>query len=331
MPVGLAGKRLVLTLICAAVLASLAFGPLRRAVYENRLATGVDRAAKAHIEAAMARATAAFLLARTLNAVVSVVQESRLQLNPAGVGVSLALGEALDPVNDLVERFSWVMLLSLTALGTQRVLVEISPLLGLDVLLAASMIVLMAGIWLGKWSRFDLTKAGKVLLVAALFVRFAVPAVVQFNQRVYRFVLADRHDRNVQLVQEEIERLRPVIEDGAPEVPPGDLDGGKEAPGILGRARAAIDRTVDAGRELLDLKGEVALVKAAAGGLVDRLIALTVVFVLDTVVLPIGFLWALVALLRLVLGAGFARAPERWVAQRIRPAAENAGNSFSRL
>lgn len=37
------------------------------------------------------------------------------------------------------------------------------------------------------------------------------------------------------------------------------------------------------------------------------------------VVLPVGFLWALVALLRLVLGSGFARAPERWFEERIRP------------
>ena len=316
---GPAGKRIVLTFICAVVLASVSVGPLRRVVHENRFATGIDTAAEAHIEAAMARATAAFLLARSLNAVVSVIQESRLQLNPAGIGVSLALGEALDPVNDLVERFSWVMLLSLTALGVQRVLVEISPLLGLDLLLAASMILLMAGIWLGRWGRFDFVKAGKVLLVAALVVRLAVPAVVQFNHRVYRLVLADRHDRNVQLAREEIERLRPVIEDEPLDAPQGEPEGGRGVPGILGRARAAIDRTVDAGRELLDLEGKVALVKAAAGELVDRLVALIVVFVLDTVVLPVGFLWALVALLRLVLGSGFARAPERWFEERIRP------------
>lgn len=330
MPLGPAGKRIALTLICAAILASLAVGPLRRAVHENRLATGADRAAKAHIEAAMARATAAFLLARTLNAVVSVIQESRLQLNPAGVGVSLALGEALDPVNDLVERFSWVMLLSLTALGAQRVLVEVSPLLGLDVLLAAGLILLMAGIWLGRWVRFDFVRAGKVLLVAALVVRFAVPAVVQFNHRVYRTVLADRHDRNVRLVEEEIERLRPVAEEEALPGVAGDQEDGQGEAGILGRAKAALERTVDAGRELVDLKARLALVKAAAGDLVERLVALIVVFVLDTVVLPIGFLWALLALLRLVLGAGFARAPEGWVARKLRPAAENADDSFSR-
>jgi hypothetical protein len=325
MRVGHAGhfdKRLLWTLVCALVLASVTVGPLRRAFYENRLAAGVDGAAKAHIEAGMARATAAYVMARTLNAVVSVIQESRLQLNPAGVGVSLALGEALDPVNDLVERFSWVMLLSLTALGTQRVLVEISPLLGLDVLLPASMILLMAGIWLGRWVRFDLLKAGQVLLVAALVVRFAVPAVVGFNHRIYRFVLADRHDRNVQLVQEEIERLRPVVEAGEAAAPTGDVRGNEDDPGILDRARAAIDRTMDTGREFLDLKGKVALVKAATGKIVDRLVALIVVFVLDTVILPIGFLWALVALLRLVLGAGFALRPERWFQEKIRPAAE---------
>ena len=41
---------------------------------------------------------------------------------PAGVGVTLSIGELLDPFNDMVERFSWVMLLTSVSLGIQKIL-----------------------------------------------------------------------------------------------------------------------------------------------------------------------------------------------------------------
>jgi len=85
-------------------------------------------------------------LARGFNAVVSVFQESEVQLEPAGVGVSLALGQALDPINDLVERFSWVMLASLTSLGIQKFLIEITPFLSIQILLLLALCALLAGL-----------------------------------------------------------------------------------------------------------------------------------------------------------------------------------------
>jgi hypothetical protein len=38
---------------------------------------------------------------RVINASVSIVKESSLQLEPAGVGISLAVGQALDPIDDM--------------------------------------------------------------------------------------------------------------------------------------------------------------------------------------------------------------------------------------
>ncbi|MBW2512539.1 MAG: hypothetical protein JRE01_11000, partial [Deltaproteobacteria bacterium] len=92
----------------------------RTPLFERHFFQTVDTRASAYIDQSLMNAGAAFLLARGFNAVVSVFQESELQLEPAGVGVSLALGQALDPINDLVERFSWVMLASLTSLGIQK-------------------------------------------------------------------------------------------------------------------------------------------------------------------------------------------------------------------
>ena len=68
----------------------------------------------------------AFAMARGLNGVISVAQGTSVAIQPAGVGVMLAPGELLDPVNDLVEQFSTVMLFASASLGLQRLLIGMS-------------------------------------------------------------------------------------------------------------------------------------------------------------------------------------------------------------
>ena len=82
----------------------------------------MDQRASADYEQLFQRAFVTFALARTINGVISVVQGTEIALQPAGVGVTLTPGEILDPVNDLVERFSWVMMGATISLGVQNVL-----------------------------------------------------------------------------------------------------------------------------------------------------------------------------------------------------------------
>jgi hypothetical protein len=65
------------------------------------------------------RALLAYVSARALNAVISVFKGSSVQAQPAGVGATIAIGEALDPLDDFIERFSWIMRISLTSLGIE--------------------------------------------------------------------------------------------------------------------------------------------------------------------------------------------------------------------
>lgn len=59
-----------------------------------------------------------FSVVRTLNGVISIVQSAEVGVGIAGVGI----GEIFDPVNDLIERFSGLLLVTLSALGIQQVL-----------------------------------------------------------------------------------------------------------------------------------------------------------------------------------------------------------------
>ena len=85
----------------------------------------VTRAAtEAQLESAAGRALAAFAVARALNAVISVVQETEVGFS-LGVNITAEPGQVLDPLNDLVERFSLVALTAAAVLGALRLATEL--------------------------------------------------------------------------------------------------------------------------------------------------------------------------------------------------------------
>src|SRR5660397_82253 len=89
-------------------------------VYWATFAT-INENANIRLDSSFKQALAVFATAKGLNAVISLVQGT--EVGPPGVTISI--GEILDPINDLVERFSWIMLASLTSLGIQKIMMNI--------------------------------------------------------------------------------------------------------------------------------------------------------------------------------------------------------------
>jgi len=86
----------------------------------------------AYFREAITKAGVAYATCRVLNASVSIVKDSSLQLEPAGVGISLAVGQALDPIDDMTERLSDVLVTAITSflyVGIFLIQVVILPLL----------------------------------------------------------------------------------------------------------------------------------------------------------------------------------------------------------
>lgn len=86
----------------------------------------LDTATDAFFSEAITKAGVAYATCRAINASVSIVKGSSLQLEPAGVGLSLAAGQALDPIDDMTERLSDVLVMAITSLGVQKLAYEIS-------------------------------------------------------------------------------------------------------------------------------------------------------------------------------------------------------------
>jgi hypothetical protein len=82
---------------------------------------GFRHTGEAKLDGAAERAIAAFAVARTINGVISVVQETQVGVS-LGINTTLAPGQILDPMNDLIERFSTVALIAATLLWALKLL-----------------------------------------------------------------------------------------------------------------------------------------------------------------------------------------------------------------
>lgn len=80
----------------------------------------IDENAKKLIDESFKQAVIVFGSAKALNGVISLAQGTEIDLP----FVVIAIGEILDPINDLVEQFSLIMLASLISLGIQKILLN---------------------------------------------------------------------------------------------------------------------------------------------------------------------------------------------------------------
>ena len=239
--------------------------------------------ANEQVDAGLKRAAATYATARLLNGIISVAQGTEIAATPAGVGVTLTPGQILDPLNDLVEDFSQVMLVAMVVFGIEKVLLTVGASWAIS-----AMLTLIAATWglLYLWGVKPrwLTR----LLLVLLVTRFAMPVSLMATDMVFEHFLASEYhasQETLKTVQSEASRLGSI--------------GGEEKHGIWEKLKSA---TVDA---FAEARAKLESLKQAAENAIDRVIRLMAIFVLETIVLPILFLWALFA-----LGRGiFSEAP----------------------
>ena len=246
----------------------------------------VDDTGRHYGEQAFKRALVTFAVARTLNGVISVAQGTEVAIEPAGVGVNFSVGQVLDPINDLVERFSAVMLVATSSLGLQNVLMRISSWWGISLFLAGAAALAVAALW---WPRLA---GGKVelfalrILLLSVFVRFAVPFLIVGSNVVFdNFLAAEQAAATGALEATRVE-IEAISEDTAPAV--------AEDQSLVDRLGSMLDdslRSIDVGDRLEALQERVSNAS-------EHIIDLIVIFLLQTVILPLVFVWVFVELLK---------------------------------
>lgn len=251
----------------------------------------VDRYAEQEYENLFERALITFALARTLNGVISAVQGTELALQPAGVGVTLTPGEVLDPVNDLVERFSWIMLGATLSLGVQQVLLDVGQWWGTKTVVAGLGILWF---WIA-WRRKPVEGQGNLnlemyllrALVVVLFLRFAVPLAMIANEAVYAVFLESRYQESTQVIESAGARIEQAM---------ASDETNEEDIGLF----ESISRTFDSTLESMEIEKRLAYIGERASDVIEHLLQLAVVFIFQTGILPIAFLWFFLRLMQIL-------------------------------
>lgn len=247
-------QRVVLTVAVAIMVACSWLAPLESTANEQ-------------VDAGFKRALASFAIARGLNAAISVVQGTELAVQPLGIGVKLSLGQILRPLNDMVEQFAHLMLVASIAFGIEKILLSI----GAHWLI--SLLLTVAAIGWASFYLFRLSSSAWLtrILVVLLMTRFAIPIVVIGSDWVFQKFLADDYTKSHQVMEGTAKQLTNLN-------PTGTKD----------------DRFWKKGTEMYEeLKSRLANLKRAAEQSTEHIIKVMVVFVLQTLVLPILMLWFL--------------------------------------
>lgn len=251
----------------------------------------VDEIGREYTDRGFKRALVTFAVARSLNGVISVAQGTEVAIQPAGIGINFTPGQILDPINDLIERFSWIMLASSTSLGIQKLMMAIFESPAYTVLLGVVLSLLIIMFWIpGRrvhWLTFSLLK----LAVLLLFLRFSVPGMAFFGEGVFQLFLEEQYIASTEHIEKTAEEIGMINESAEKSIPvlPDET--------LLEKAK----RLYENATTRLDVSVYIDRYKAAASDASEHAINLIVIFIFQTMLIPLLFLWFMVQGFRRVM------------------------------
>jgi len=242
----------------------------------------LDSRADAYFNEAITKAGVSYATCRVINATVSIIKESRLELEPAGVGLSLAVGQILDPINDMTERLSDVLVMAITSLGVQELTYELSLTLAPPAF-ALFLFVMSILLWFQNDRIIRLQKATMSILLIVGIARFCLPLSSAANEFLHdNFFSGQIVDANNELALgvADLDKLKDI---SLPE-----HDGFMEA--IENSASFLKQKSVH-------FKNAIAVTVSNRGTIIENLLKLTFlyvgVFLIQVIILPLLIFWIL--------------------------------------
>jgi len=253
-----------------------------------------DGAMKIH-EMAFNRAMISFGLAKALNAVISLMQGTQLSFAPIGIGLNFSVGEVLDPLNDMVERFSWVMLLASISLGAQKIILLLSAKLFLQVALAISVFAALFLIWIRKFENAYLLHLTLKFFALLMILRFSAIVFVYSSELLYSSTLQEQYDESSKIVNNVKVELEDVKNKNNGLLKLKRDDGFFR--GLSSKYSQAMDG-LNISKRLNDLEENMEQAS-------QNIIKLITIFVVQSVLLPLLYLWIFVSVITFILKIKF--------------------------
>lgn len=277
----------------------------------------IDSHANQQVDDGLKRALVTFASARALNAVISVVQGTEITAQPLGFGLTVTVGQILDPVNDLVEQFSNLMLVACVAFGVEKVLLTVGASWIVS-LLFSSIVIAWIGLYLLNRDRPAWISRAMIILVV---IRFALPFSLVGSGLIFDGFLKTKYDHShaaIQSVSTDLSATKDFIEEDTASTAQNSAGEAQKKPGFFGRLLgprvekngASDSNTGETGAEApnnsekqsfwskINPKKRIENLKQSVEKITERIIDLMVVFVFQTILMPLIFLWLFISLVR---------------------------------
>lgn len=244
---------------------------------------GLDERTDAYFENAITKAGVTYATCRIINASVSVIKESELQLEPGGIGISLAIGQVLDPLDDMTERLSDVLVTAITSLGIQKLVYEISVSV-VPPILSICLLILSILVWIPH-ERLQLYQRTILrITILVLVARFCLPMSSLANELVHEHFFSKK-----------IAEAKTELSKGFTELEKLKQFSLPEADGVLGTIQNSKSLLEEKAKEL---KNALFSMADNMGTVVENLLSLTFlyvgIFLIQVIILPLLVFWVLV-------------------------------------
>jgi len=269
-------NKIILSIIGILIVAGLFLTPVKTIPI-------LDAKTENYFSEAITKAGVAYATCRVINASVSVVKDSSLQLEPAGVGVSLAVGQVLDPIDDMTERLSDVLVTAITSLGVQKLSYEICVSLAPQIF-AIFLLILSILIWFDNERMNSLQNIIVRILIIVAILRFCLPMSSLVNDYIYTHYFEEeisKSNSQLSLYSDVFGKLGSIAIPNASDIWES-----------LGNSTSLIKNMA------IDFKNALKDSVASMGGIIENLLKLTFlyvgIFLIQVIILPLLVFWFLI-------------------------------------
>ncbi len=271
-------KRKLIYSLLAAVLVAIAFSGV------------LDNISQTYTEDGLKRSLITFGVARGLNGVISVMQGTEVAVEPVGVGMTFTPGEILDPINDLIERFSWFVLAASTSLGIQKMLLNVTAWHWFTGVMAVSLLASVIVLWKPKIVSGSVRRVMFKTAWVMIALRFAVPLMAIGSEMIYQQFLEPQFTASQQQLEFTAQAIGEINREQQSQLEERDQ-------GFV----AEFKRLYRSASDAIDIEANIEAFKQAAANVSEHAINLMVVFAIQTLLFPLSFLWVLLQIVKKML------------------------------
>ncbi len=254
----------------------------------------LDSLSLEHTEKGLKRALVTYGVSRGLNGVISVAQGTEVAIEPVGVGLTFTPGQILDPINDLIERFSWVVLISGTSFGIQRVLLEVTAVDIFSMFVAVITLIALVLLWIKQTIPVVVKQGMYKFALVLLIVRFSVPLIAIISENTYQYFLEPRYEASSQELMLSTEKLRDLNAETNQQTNPSVK---QEEKSLLDSAREFYRSATNK----VNIQQHIDDFKNTAETISEHAMNLIVIFVFQTILIPLVLIWLIIQIVKWVL------------------------------